>query len=441
MMPKVKVIARRAADVGRANRSEGLKIQKNTAPELHPFAQQTEYVRAVRAAKMKKMFSKPLCGSLEGHQDSVYSLCRNHKDTRTIVSGGADGNVCVWDLSLRKCLRTVKAHPGIVNDVTCDPNSDLILSVGSDANVCGFTETTSFAYLSPTGPLQSIDFSYSQQQFVTAGSALSIWSPTRNSPIMKFDTGSTHDFKDSVYNMNEQNLICACAGDRSVMIADTRTRVVARNITLKMQGNAVDWNPQAPNYFIVASDDTACYLFDVRKTGEAVKVFTDHLGPVTCVNFSPNGKEFITGSYDRTIRIWDWNKLKSLDCYHTKRMQRVFCCCVSPDSKFALSGSEDMSIRIFKTKANEDIALRSKKEEAAQSYQEKLLKKWRYAPEVKNIAEKQNLPKSLHKQRYERAKMMDAYNRKTLARIAHSADPSKAKQEPLRVRRIVNDEA
>ena len=57
MMPKVKVIARRAADVGRANRSEGLKIQKNTAPELHPFAQQTEYVRAVRAAKMKKMFS------------------------------------------------------------------------------------------------------------------------------------------------------------------------------------------------------------------------------------------------------------------------------------------------------------------------------------------------------------------------------------------------
>ena len=439
--PKVKVIARRAADYGRANRSEGLKIHKNTAPELHPMAQQIEYVRAVKAAKMKKMFAKPLIGSLEAHEDSVYSICRNHRDVRTVVSGGADGNVCVWDLAERTCLRKVKAHPMVVNDVTCDPHSDLILSVGADANICGFTESASFAYVNPSGPLASIDFSYSEQQFVTGGKTLSIWSPTRNKPIQTFDVGTTNDFKDTVYNMNDTNLICAAAADRSIIIADSRSRVVARRITLAMQSNAVDWNPQAPNYFIAANDDSACYLFDIRKTESAVRVFTDHLGPVTCVNFSPNGKEFLTGSYDRTVRIWDWNNIKSKDCYHTKRMQRVFCCCVSPDSKFALSGSEDMSIRIFKTKANEELTVLSKKEEAARNMNERLLKKYRYAPEVKSIAEKQNLPKALHKQRYERARMMDAANRKALARMAHSADPTQNKPEPLRVKRVIKDEA
>ena len=440
MKPKVQVIARRAAEYGRENRSEGLKIQKNTAPELHPMAQQIEYVRAVKAAKMKKMFSKPFIGSLEKHSDTVYAICRNHKDIRTIVSGGADGNVCVWDLSKRECLRAVRTHAGTVNDVTCDPNSDLILSVGNDKIVHGFTETTSFSF--PTkGALSSVDYCYNQQQFVTGGSELSVWSPTRNTPFLVFDKKLAQSVKDSVYNMNDPNLICACCQDRSIVIADTRQKEITRRITLAMQSNAVDWNPQVPNYFVAANDDTACYLFDIRMTGSAVRVFTDHLGPVTCVNFSPNGKEFLTGSYDRTLRIWDWNTIKSKDCYHTKRMQRVFACCVSPDSKFALSGSEDMSIRIFKTKANEELSLRSKKEENAQLMNERLLKKWRHAPEVSRIADKQNLPKSLHKQRYERAKMMDAASRKALNRMAHAADVEKAKPKPLREGRVVNDEA
>ena len=80
---------------------------------------------------------------------------------------------------------------------------------------------------------------------------------------MKFDTGSTHGSKDSIYNMNEQNLFFACVIDRSVIINDSRTKVIARSITMKMQANAVGWNPQVPSYFFVASDDTVCNLFDI----------------------------------------------------------------------------------------------------------------------------------------------------------------------------------
>jgi len=441
MKPRVQVIARREADFGRANRSEGFKIFKNTDPSLHPLAQQTEYVRAIRAAKMKKMFAKPFIGSLEGHSESVYSLCRHHKNTRTIISGGADGEIRIWDLSTRSCMRTIKAHPLTVNDVSCSPNSDLILSVGSDGNVCGFSESSNFAFLSPSGALQSIDHSYSEPMFVTGGATIDLWSPQRNSPIQTFDVASTKDFKDTVFNMNETNLIATCAGDCSIMIADTRTRTIARKIRMSMQSNAVDWNPQAPFYFISANDDSACYLFDIRKTESAVRVYTDHLDPVTCISFSPNGKQFVTGSYDSTVRIWDWENIKSRDCYHTQRMQRVFCVCVSPDSKYALCGSEDMNIRIFKTKANEMLQSRSKKEERAQDYQERLLKKWRFAPEVRAISEKQNLPKKLHKKRFERAKMMEAYNRKALSRMAHAKNPESEKPQPLRERRVVLDEA
>lgn len=56
------------------------------------------------------------------------------------------------------------------------------------------------------------------------------------------------------------------------------------------------------------------------------------MGILTCVCFvfcdsmdvaySPTGKEFVSGSYDRTIRIFNIHSAKSREVYHTKRMQR-----------------------------------------------------------------------------------------------------------------------
>jgi DDB1- and CUL4-associated factor 13 len=40
------------------------------------------------------------------------------------------------------------------------------------------------------------------------------------------------------------------------------------------------------------------------------------------VEFSPTGEELVTGSYDRTVRIWRRDQGQSRDIYHTKRMQR-----------------------------------------------------------------------------------------------------------------------
>ena len=439
MNPKVKVITRREADFGRATRAEGYKIFKNTSPDLHPLAQQTEFVRAKRAAKMKHMFAKPFVASLAGHSESVYSLCRHPRNLRQVVSGGADGEVRIWDVPSRECQRVIKAHPQIVNDVACAPNDNLILSVGSDSNVCGFGEgDNNFAYLSD-GALSAVDHSWINDTFVTAGAHIDLWSPLRNSPIQRFSWGNT-EYVDSVFNQSEVNLICACAIVRAIMIAETSTSEVARSMRVEMRTNAVDWNPQMPYYFITANDDSGLYLFDMRKTESAIRVYTDHLGPVTCVNFSPNGKQFLSGSYDETIRIWDWENIKSKDCYHTHRMQRVHCCCISPDSKFALCGSEDMNIRIFKTTANEELGTMNQKQKKAKNYQERLLKKWRHAPEIKSIAEKQNLPKKLFNKRRERAIMMAAQDRKNIARMANSNNPEEAKPEPLRVKRIVKDE-
>ncbi len=98
------------------------------------------------------------------------------------------------------------------------------------------------------------------------------------------------------------------------------------------------------------------------------------------VDYSPTGREFVSGSYDRTIRIFGVNDGHSREVYHTKRMQRylifyfllksdlfifyllLFSCSVfavkySLDNKYVLSGSDEFNIRLWKAQASEKLGV------------------------------------------------------------------------------------
>ena len=46
------------------------------------------------------------------------------------------------------------------------------------------------------------------------------------------------------------------------------------------------------------------------------------------VDYSPTGREFVAGSYDRSVRIFAYNGGRSREVYHTKRMQRCVLSCM-----------------------------------------------------------------------------------------------------------------
>ena len=54
---------------------------------------------------------------------------------------------------------------------------------------------------------------------------------------------------------------------------------------------------------------------------------------------SPTGRQFVSGGYDKTLRIWSCGADKSEQVYHTKRMQRLFSVCWSMDAAYVLSGA------------------------------------------------------------------------------------------------------
>lgn len=91
------------------------------------------------------------------------------------------------------------------------------------------------------------------------------------------------------------------------------------------------------------------------------------------IDYAPTGREFVSGSYDRTVRIFPVNTGKSREVYHGQRMQkskfiilfkdlikyfkflRIFAVCYSLDNEYVISGSEDMNIRLWKSNASKPL--------------------------------------------------------------------------------------
>ena len=77
-----------------------------------------------------------------------------------------------------------------------------------------------------------------------------------------------------------------------------------RRVVMNLKTNAIAWNPMEAMVFTVASEDYNLYAFDMRKLDRPVNVQMDHTGAVIDLDYSPTGRELVSGSYDKTVRIW-----------------------------------------------------------------------------------------------------------------------------------------
>jgi eukaryotic-like serine/threonine-protein kinase len=83
-------------------------------------------------------------------------------------------------------------------------------------------------------------------------------------------------------------------------------------------------------------------------------VYHGHLDSVTSVSWSPDGNRIASGSYDRTVQVWDAVNGDYAYTYrgHTKR---VTCVAWSPDGTRIASGSDDSTVQVWNALNGEHI--------------------------------------------------------------------------------------
>ncbi|PRD28853.1 UNVERIFIED_CONTAM: DDB1- and CUL4-associated factor 13 [Trichonephila clavipes] len=228
--------------------------------------------------------------------------------------------------------------------------------------------------------------------FATCGERVDIWEGTRSEPLRSLKWG-VDTVKSIKFNPIEENILGSTCNNRSIVLYDIRESEPLRKIVLTLCTNAIAWNPMEAFVFVAASEDYNLYSFDMRKLNRPVKVHKDHVR--ADVDYSPTGKEFVSGGHDATVRIFSWQSGRSREVYHTKRMFRINSVLWSSDNKYILTGSSEMNIRMWKAKASEKLGALLYRERTALEYTEKLKQKFAHYPEVRRIARHRHVPKGV----------------------------------------------
>ena len=280
-----------------------------------------------------------------------------------------------------------------------------------------------------------VDHHWERLQFVTAGAAVDVWDHARSEPVSTYTWGSD-TVTSARFNPAEPDLFATTGSDRAIALYDLRASAPVRKLIMQTKSNAISWNPMEPLNFTVASEDSNLYTYDMRKMQSASCVHQDFVSAVMDVDYSPTGREFVAGSYDRSVRIFKFNGGHSREVFHTKRMQRVFAVRFSGDASYVFSGSDDMNVRVWKAEASAAAGVQLPRERAAIQYNDALIEKHKHLPEVKRIVRHRQLPTPLYKATKLRKTMEDAERRRLKNKIAHSA-PGRVKVKPARKKKIV----
>ncbi|GAW79271.1 ribosomal processing protein [Plasmodium gonderi] len=440
---------------------------------IHLFQREIEYKRALNATKIDKIFAKPLVKCLDGHDDSVRTLCVSNKNLTDLYSGSCNGFINIWNILNKKLIKKLKAHDGFVRGLCISHDEKFLFSCGDDKyikqwvieknrnvndldvqdqdnNMFGMHNTSTENSVCSFGALvanqnmnlldnlsnvmipkkiyvcksvpNSIDKHFSEPLIISGSQNLDVWDYYRNNAIASFDYNSEYIYYVK-FNYSQRNLVGLTLSDNSIGLADIRTKTPIKKLFLKYRSNSLSWNNMNPKQFIVANEDSNLYTFDIRYLKTAYLVHKGFVNAVLDVDFSPIGNKFVACSYDKTIRLFNSDESTSYDVYHTKRMQHVLCCKFSLDDKYVLTGSSDMCIRIWRSCAHEPSGVLSHKEKQAINYRNKLKEKYASLKEIKRIRNHHHVPALIKSMSDKKKVMLEARKRKENNRIKHSKNP------------------
>eukprot|EP00906_Rhabdomonas_costata_P025159 RCo036041 len=406
-MVKVKVLSRSSRQYVPATPGEVTKLRRNLNPRYHPMERATEYTRAVAAAKLERVFAKPFLGAFSEHTDTVQCLGKHPHSVGTVLAADCAGAVRVWDVPRRKALQCIEgAHRHMVTGATYLPDGQAYLTCSRDLTVKLWKATNpeglSSDELKPVAeylgehPFEGISAHQFNTEFATTGQFLQLWDVNRTRPVHSFNWGDD-PISTAAYNRSETHLLACCMRDRAVCLFDSRAQRAVVKLYLRNITNAVVWNPMRPMELGLANEDTNLYLCDARSLSRPRKAYAGHTAAVLAVDYSPTGMELVTGSFDKTLRLWDTksDQTWSRDTYYAKRMQRVWSVAWTNDNNFILSGSDDQNLRIWKAYSHKPLKKLVLREQRALQYNEKLKERFKVFPEVNRLLQRRHIPKEV----------------------------------------------
>lgn len=291
------------------------------------------------------------------------------RDGKTLLTGGGDGIIRVWDLASGEVKRTLTGHTNAVYKAQFSPNEKLIASSSRDATARIWDFATGRELHRLTGfrcAVKSATFSPNGKMVAVVGNdgMLKLWDVKTGRELKSLVHSESPDVDTSVYSVvfgRDGKMVYAGNGDGTISEWNTRTGEET-DVWKAHNDNVMDLAFSADYRMLASSgnNEANAKLWDVA-TKRELRTFaeqkTDGLlenGHVLAI--SPNQKMIAASfagfsnqqsayAYVRTY-VWDvetGEKLFTLEGHKFDVGGLVF----TPDSRYLISGSADRTIKIY----------------------------------------------------------------------------------------------
>ncbi|XP_076004494.1 telomerase protein component 1 isoform X2 [Genypterus blacodes] len=322
---------------------------------------------------------------LSGHQHSVRSLSFSPSSSM-LCSGSLCGEVRVWSVLTSTCVGRFQAHCGSTDALTFLENGNKLLSAGSDhtlqlwsgglgQSVTAFTNQVQCEQEPPLKKMKVVNSEPAALCVAVKGDYAAVGYHGDGIKLFNLDSGerlwATEDLQVSIMCLMwlsveaEQDggpeLLVSGGADRHLMLWKRQRggeEEILGALTLMgefgVQQGSILALAQNSSYLASASDDFTIALWSVSDLTSdpwtpptAGSVLRGHTGGVTCLAFSPDGGQLLSGGKDLALMLWDVSSSppalsKSLP--HSHR-DWITGCAWTPDC--VLSSSNDGRLRVW----------------------------------------------------------------------------------------------
>ena len=245
-----------------------------------------------------------LAYNIAKHQDEIKSVAIT-PNGQTIVTGGRDRQIKVWNGPTGSLERTLPGHDEEIKSVAISADGSTIVSSSSDRQI-------------------------------------KVWN--RRTGQLERNLEGHEDEVNSIALSLNGDIIVSGSGDRTVKVWNRRTGQLERNL----EGHEDVVNSVAisadGNTIVSAGQDTKVKLWNWR-SWELKQTMEGHEEEIRAVAISRDGKTIVSGGDDQTIKVWDaLGNLKHTLRGHTDKINSLV---VSSDGQTIISGSRDRSIKTW----------------------------------------------------------------------------------------------
>ena len=311
--------------------------------------------RAMEIARERNIF--------QGHEEAVTSVAFS-PDGQIIVSGSDDKTVRLWDLQGNLIGQPFR-HESCVTSVTFSPDGQMIVS-GTDGKTVRLWDLQGHPIVQPIqghiSAVRSVAFS-PDGQIIVSGSddkTVRLWD-LQGHPISQLFQGHQASVNSIAFSPDGQ-MIVSGSSDKTVRLWDLQ----GRDIGQPFQGhedsiNSVAFSPNGQSIVSVSNDRTV-RLWDLQ--GNLIgQPFQGHEGSVTSVAFSPDGQSIVSSAIDQTVRLWGrqgnliGQQLQRFEDFQNdpligKGQAWVMSVAFSPGGQSIVSGSTDKTVRLWDLQGN-----------------------------------------------------------------------------------------